>query len=49
MIQVRTSQRRRQRLLQVQVRSSSRHCVLVLSHPVVTVNPRVGEVQWQEA
>ena len=46
MMRLRTSRRRKRRL---QVQSSSHHRVLVLSHPVVPLPLRVGEVQWQEA
>ena len=49
MIRVRTSQRRKQRLLRVLVQSSRRPGVLVLSHSVVPLPPEVGEVRWQEA
>ena len=44
MMRVRTSQRRKRTLLQMQLRSSSRHRVLVVSHPAVLLPPRVGEV-----
>ena len=47
MMRVGTTQSRTRRLLQVQ--SSSRHRVLVLSHPVVSLPPRFGEAQWREA
>ena len=46
---VKTSQRRTRRRLQVLMQSSSRHRVLVLSHPVVPLPPQVEEVQWQGA
>ena len=46
MMRLRTSRRRKRRL---QVQSSSRHRVLVLSHPLVPLLVRVGEVQWHEA
>ena len=49
MIRVRTSQRRKRRLLQVLVQSSSRHRVLVLSHPLVPLPRQLENVQWQEA
>ena len=49
MIRVRTSQRRKQRLLQLLVQSSSRPRILLLSHPVVLLPPQVGQVRWQEA
>ena len=48
MMRVRTSQRRKPRLLRVQLQSSSCHHVLVLSRPVVLMPLRVGEAQWQE-
>ena len=47
MMRVRTSQRRKRRLLQVQ--SSSHHRLVVLSHPVVPLPPRLGEAEWREA
>ena len=49
MMRVRTSQTRKRRLLQVQVQSSGRHRVLVVSHRVVPLPPQVGAAQWQEA
>ena len=48
-ILVRTSQRRKRRLLQGLVQSSSRHRFLVLSHSVVPFPPKVEEIQWQGA
>ena len=49
MIQVTTRQKRKQRLLRLLVRSSSRPRVRVLSHLVVPLLPQVGQVRWQEA
>ena len=49
MIRVRTSQRRKRRLLGLLVQSSSNPRVLVLSHPVVALPPLMGQVRWQEA
>ena len=49
MIRIRSSQTRKQRLLRLQVQSSSRPSVLVLSHPVGPLLPRSGQLRWQEA
>ena len=49
MIRVRTSQRRKQKIVQVLVQSSSCHRFWLLSHPVLSLPPLVEEVQWQGA
>ena len=45
MMRVWSSQRRKRRLLRVELHNSSHHRVLVVSYPVVSLPPRVGEVQ----